>query len=86
MRNSFVFNLRRFSVEFVIFSVYAVFSMSWSATGSLMPLIAKDLSLNTQQATLITSMIIIAKIFGASLKYSLKNIPFSSQIYKQKRL
>ena len=66
MRNSFVFNLRRFSVEFIIFSVYAVFSMSWSATGSLMPLIAKDLSLNTQQATLITSMIIIAKIFGAS--------------------
>ncbi|ECS0055035.1 MFS transporter, partial [Campylobacter jejuni] len=49
-----------------IFSVYAVFSISWAATGSLMPLISNDLALNTQQATLITSMIVVAKIFGAS--------------------
>ncbi len=31
-----------------------------------MPLISNDLALNTQQATLITSMIVVAKIFGAS--------------------
>lgn len=66
MKNHFLFNFRRVGVEFVIFSIYAVFSMSWAATGSLMPLISNDLSLNTQQATLITSMIVIAKIFGAS--------------------
>ncbi len=32
-----------------------------------MPLISNDLALNTQQATLITSMIVVAKIFGAYL-------------------
>lgn len=31
-----------------------------------MPLISNDLALNTQQATLITSMIVVVKIFGAS--------------------
>lgn len=31
-----------------------------------MPLISNDLALNTQQATLITSMIVVAKIFSAS--------------------
>ncbi|KGI55365.1 MFS transporter [Campylobacter sp. MIT 97-5078] len=66
MQNSFVFNIRRVGVEFVIFCVYAVFSISWAATGSLMPQISSDLGLNTQQATLITSMIVVAKIFGAS--------------------
>lgn len=66
MGNSFVFNIRRIGVEIVIFCVYAVFSISWAATGSLMPQISNDLSLNTQQATLITSMIVVAKMFGAS--------------------
>lgn len=66
MEKSLLFHFRRVVVEFVIFSIYAVFSISWAATGSLMPLISSDLSLNTQQATLITSMIVVAKIFGAS--------------------
>lgn len=66
MERSFLFHFRRMGVEFIIFSVYAVFSISWAATGSLMPLISHDLSLNTQQATLITSMIVVAKIFGSS--------------------
>ncbi|HDZ5031035.1 TPA: MFS transporter [Campylobacter jejuni] len=63
---SLLFHFRRIGVEFIIFSVYAVFSISWAATGSLSPLISNDLALNTQQATLITSMIVVAKIFGAS--------------------
>ncbi|MBX2035808.1 MFS transporter, partial [Campylobacter jejuni] len=66
MEKSLLFHFRRIGVEFIIFSVYAVFSISWAATGSLMPLISNDLALNTQQATLITSMIVVAKIFGAS--------------------
>ncbi|BEK26332.1 hypothetical protein B10440_00440 [Campylobacter jejuni] len=57
MEKSLLFHFRRIGVEFIIFSVYAVFSISWAATGSLMPLISNDLALNTQQATLITSMI-----------------------------
>ncbi|MFY4754850.1 MFS transporter [Campylobacter jejuni] len=66
MEKSLLFHFRRIGVEIIIFSVYAVFSISWAATGSLMPLISNDLALNTQQATLITSMIVVAKIFGAS--------------------
>ncbi|EJW3314530.1 MFS transporter [Campylobacter jejuni] len=66
MEKSLLFHFRRIGVEFIIFSVYAVFSISWAATGSLMPLISNDLALNAQQATLITSMIVVAKIFGAS--------------------
>ncbi|MDV6117750.1 hypothetical protein OT600_01095 [Campylobacter jejuni] len=62
MKKSLLFHFRRIGVEFIIFSVYAVFSISWA----LMPLISNDLALNTQQATLITSMIVVAKIFGAS--------------------
>lgn len=57
--------MRRIGIEFVIFSVYMVFSISWAATGSLMPTIQKELALNIQQSTLITSMIVVAKIFGA---------------------
>lgn len=43
-----------------------------------MPLISNDLALNTQQATLITSMIVVAKIFGAylGLFFKRKNISF----------
>ncbi|TKX30697.1 MFS transporter [Campylobacter estrildidarum] len=66
MQNSFLFNLQRIGVSFIIFSVYAACSASWASTGSLMPLIKVDLGLDNQQATLITSIIIIAKVFGAS--------------------
>ncbi|EPT6649639.1 MFS transporter [Campylobacter jejuni] len=78
MEKSLLFHFRRIGVEFIIFSVYAVFSISWAATGSLMPLISNDLALNTQQATLITSMIVVAKIFGAylGLFFKRKNISF----------
>ncbi|EPC5345297.1 hypothetical protein ACRZ1S_001556 [Campylobacter jejuni] len=48
MEKSLLFHFRRIGVEFIIFSVYAVFSISWAATGSLMPLISNDLALNTQ--------------------------------------
>ncbi|EAJ6819611.1 hypothetical protein E8P28_07560 [Campylobacter jejuni] len=40
MEKSLLFHFRRIGVEFIIFSVYAVFSISWAATGSLMPLIS----------------------------------------------
>ncbi|MBK2001130.1 MFS transporter [Campylobacter sp. 2018MI35] len=66
MQNSFLFNMQRIGVAFIIFSVYAVFSASWASTGSLMPLIKVDLGLDNQKATLITSIVVVAKIFGAS--------------------
>ncbi|EKF1380540.1 hypothetical protein OX498_001257, partial [Campylobacter jejuni] len=49
-----------------------------AATGSLMPLISNDLALNTQQTTLITTMIVVAKIFGPylGLFFKRKNISF----------
>ncbi|EOH0286595.1 MFS transporter, partial [Campylobacter jejuni] len=65
-KNHFYFILDALELNLLFFSVYAVFSISWAATGSLMPLISNDLALNTQQATLITSMIVVGKIFGAS--------------------
>ena len=61
-----LFQARRLGVEIVVFGIYAIFSISWATTGSLMPEIQRELGINTQQATLITSMIIIAKIFGAA--------------------
>lgn len=78
MEKSLLFHFRRIGVEFIIFSVYAVFSISWAATGSLMPLISNDLALNTQQTTLITTMIVVAKIFGPylGLFFKRKNISF----------
>lgn len=72
MEKSLLFHFRRIGVEFIIFSVYAVFSISWAATGSLMPLISNDLALNTQQTTLITTMIVVAKILVLILDYFLK--------------
>ncbi|EOH1570752.1 MFS transporter, partial [Campylobacter jejuni] len=61
-KNHFYFILDTLELNLLFFSVYTVFSISWAATGSL----SNDLALNTQQATLITSMIVVAKIFGAS--------------------
>ncbi len=66
MQKPFLFQIRRLGVEIIIFSIYAIFSISWAATGSLMPQIQADLGLNNQEATLITSIIVVAKIFGAS--------------------
>ncbi|WP_337212527.1 MFS transporter [Campylobacter molothri] len=66
MQNSFLFNMQRIGVAFIIFSVYVVFSASWASTGSLMPLIKADLGLDNQKATLITSIVVVAKIFGTS--------------------
>ncbi|EOB6039081.1 hypothetical protein [Campylobacter jejuni] len=34
MEKSLLFHFRRIGVEFIFFSVYAVFSISWAATGS----------------------------------------------------
>ncbi|EOH6972112.1 MFS transporter, partial [Campylobacter jejuni] len=61
-KNHFYSILDTLELNLLFFSVYTVFSISWAATGSL----SNDLALNTQQATLITSMIVVAKIFGAS--------------------
>lgn len=83
MEKSLLFHFRRIGVEFIIFSVYAVFSISWAATGSLMPLISNDLALNTQQTTLITTMIVVAKIFGPylGLFFKRKNISFKIMLF-----
>ncbi|PAF41827.1 MFS transporter [Helicobacter sp. 11S03491-1] len=62
---NFLFHSRRIGAEVVIFMVYAVFSVSWSTTGSLMPQIQAQLGINTQQASFITTSIVLAKIFGS---------------------
>lgn len=72
----FILDALELNLSFLVFMLFLV-SLG-QATGSLMPLISNDLTLNTQQATLITSMIVVAKIFGAylGLFFKRKNISF----------
>ena len=58
--------MRKWIVEFCIFSLYTVFSMSWFLTSILGPDIATAYELNTQESTLLTNIIYFAKIFGAA--------------------
>lgn len=59
--------MKKYIIWLLVFTVYAVFTIGWVSTGSLMPTIKAELGINTQQATLITTSISIAKIFGAFL-------------------
>ncbi|EBM7367489.1 MFS transporter, partial [Salmonella enterica] len=68
--NEFKYNggvMKKYFIWLLVFTVYAVFTVGWVSTGQLMPSIQHELSINTQQATLITTSISIAKIFGAFL-------------------
>lgn len=60
----FILDALELNLSFLVFMLFLV-SLG-QQQGLLMPLISNDLALNTQQATLITSMIVVAKIFGAS--------------------
>ncbi|MDJ6852546.1 MFS transporter [Salmonella enterica] len=57
--------MKKYFIWLLVFTVYAVFTIGWVSTGQLMPSIQHELNINTQQATLITTSISIAKIFGA---------------------
>lgn len=72
----FILDALELNLSFLVFMLFLV-SLG-QQPGSLMPLISNDLALNTQQATLITSMIVVAKIFGAylGLFFKRKNISF----------
>lgn len=59
--------MKKYFIWLLVFTVYAVFTIGWVSTGSLMPVIKDELGINTQQATLITTSISVAKIFGAFL-------------------
>lgn len=59
--------MKKYFVWLLVFTVYGVFTIGWVSTGSLMPVIKEELGINTQQATLITTSISVAKIFGAFL-------------------
>lgn len=57
--------MKKYIIWLVVFTLYATFTIGWVSTGQLMPSIQTELGINTQQATLITTSIIIAKVFGA---------------------
>lgn len=54
----------RFIVEFVIYSVYLIFGMAWATTGSVTPQIMQDFGLNMSYASMMTNVILWAKIAG----------------------
>lgn len=57
--------MRKYLVQAIAFSVYAVFSISWFVVSVLTPEIGKELNISTSQSVLITNAIVFAKIFGA---------------------
>ena len=71
--------MRSYIVEFCIFTLYMVFSISWVITGVLGPEISKAYGLSTQETALLSNIIVFAKIFGAGFtgflmyKFGLKN-------------
>lgn len=71
----FILDALELNLSFLVFMLFLV-SLG-QRQGLLMPLISNDLALNTQQTTLITTMI-VAKIFGPylGLFFKRKNISF----------
>ena len=57
----------KYLIEAILFFTYAVFGMTWSAAGSLLPEIMSELSLDISEASFINTSVTIAKIFGPVL-------------------
>ncbi len=67
--------MNKWIIEFILFVVYCVFSISWATTGAVMPQIMTDFHLNVSQAALMTNIILWAKVVGsistAALSYKI---------------
>ncbi len=57
--------MKKWILEFILYTVYMVFGAAWATTGSVMPQIMADLNVDVSHAVLMSNMILWAKIVGA---------------------
>lgn len=57
--------MKKWTIEFVLYAVYMVFGAAWATTGSVMPQIMADFSVDVSHAALMSNVILWAKIVGA---------------------
>lgn len=58
--------MKKWLIEFVLYAVYLVFGAAWATTGSVMPQIMADFSVDVSHAALMSNVILWAKIVGAA--------------------
>lgn len=57
--------MKKWTIEFVLYTVYMVFGAAWATTGSVMPQIMHDFNVDVSHAALMSNVILWAKIVGA---------------------
>lgn len=57
--------MRKYLAQSIVFSVYALFSVSWFVVSVLSTEIMQELSISAQETVLISNSIVFAKIFGS---------------------
>ncbi|ECG6700173.1 MFS transporter [Salmonella enterica subsp. enterica serovar Kisangani] len=57
--------MKKWTIEFILYAVYMVFGAAWATTGSVMPQIMADFSVDVSHAALMSNVILWAKIVGA---------------------
>lgn len=57
--------MKKWVIEFVLYTVYMVFGAAWATTGAVMPQIMNDFNVDVSHAALMSNVILWAKIVGA---------------------
>lgn len=57
--------MKKWTIEFVLYTVYMVFGAAWATTGAVMPQIMADFNVDVSHAALMSNVILWAKIVGA---------------------
>ncbi|ENA5974135.1 MFS transporter [Escherichia albertii] len=57
--------MKKWIIEFVLYTVYMIFGAVWATTGALMPQIMSDFNVDVSHAALMSNVILWAKIVGA---------------------
>lgn len=57
--------MKKWTIEFILYAVYMMFGAAWATTGSVMPQIMADFSVDVSHAALMSNVILWAKIVGA---------------------
>ncbi|OSK22080.1 putative integral membrane protein [Escherichia coli M056] len=57
--------MKKWVIEFVLYTVYMVFGAAWATTGAVMPQIMNDFNVDVSHAALMSNVILWAKVVGA---------------------
>ena len=57
--------MKKWVIEFILYTVYMVFGAAWATTGAVMPQIMSDFNVDVSHAALMSNVILWAKIVGA---------------------